>query len=638
MEKAKWIWLHDDEVKDEHVQFYDSFFHDGKNAVVKISCDTNYVLYVNGNVAAFGQYPAYPNMRVYDTVDISEYTIKGDNEIAIHVWYWGIPAMVYSVGKAGLLYQIESDGKIVGLSDEKTLCRLAPNYEQGHCKKINNQQGLTCFYNPNGEDGFGKKNYKPEYFYHAIVRNVECSLYPRPNKKLIVSNTRLANFIDAEKKIYDLGCECSGVLHIKYRAKKNHRFSICFGEYVKSDGNLLRFFDAHDYTLNFIGNGEVVEHVIYLRRIGCRYFQVLGDNVEVFFLGLKETLYPITEIPVIVQNERIKQIYDISVRTLRLCMHEHYEDCPWREQVLYNMDSRNAMLCTYEAFKEYEFAKSNLWLMSFALKNNGLYPASFPSGNGCWSVIPLFNLIYIIQAREYLQYSGDTNTIRDILSVLESIIERFLQRLNGNLIKEEMGVWNFVEWTENMQGKEKNAGKRTPIVLNCALIMALEAMSDIYKAIGIEKNYSEMVLKMREKIFDMYYDEKIGAFKSYIEEDHVCELGNAFAVISGCAGDKSNEIRAKLAQGTWQKVSLAMKCFLYDALLEEGDTYREFILNDIIDNYGYMIDKGATSFWETLEGEKQYGGAGSLCHVWSAVPIIYLKKIGVVTNYESKEK
>jgi hypothetical protein len=36
-----------------------------------------------------------------------------------------------------------------------------------------------------------------------------------------------------------------------------------------------------------------------------------------------------------------------------------------------------------------------------------------------------------------------------------------------------------------------------------------------------------------------------------------------------------------------------------------------------------MLKNGATSFWETINGEKDFGNAGSLCHGWSALPIIY---------------
>ena len=40
-----------------------------------------------------------------------------------------------------------------------------------------------------------------------------------------------------------------------------------------------------------------------------------------------------------------------------------------------------------------------------------------------------------------------------------------------------------------------------------------------------------------------------------------------------------------------------------------------------------MLDKGATTFWETEKGEADFGGAGSLCHGWSAIPIYYFNEL-----------
>lgn len=632
MKSAKWIWLHNRESADEYVQFYDSFSCNGENAVIRISCDTNYVLYVNGQMAAYGQYAAYPDMHVFDTVDLSGYVTEGKNTLAVLVWYWGVPAMVYSVGEAGLAYEVESDGNIVAFSSEKTLCRSADDYEHGHCKYINAQQGLTYFYNPNGKDGFFERDYVPHGFQNATEREFACRWYPRPNRKTELGETEPAELIDPKKRIYDLGKECAGILHIRYRAGKDIRFKICFGEYIGEDGNLLRFFDAHDYTLNYVGTGAVEEHIAYMRRIGCRYLQVLGDGAEIELLGLKEVFYPIEEKPVVADDPIVRRIYDISVRTLRLCMHEHYEDCPWREQVLYNMDSRNAMLYTYESFGDYEFARSNLWLMSFAPSRDGFYPASFPSGDGKWSVIPIFNLIYVIQCREYFEHSGDRAALSELYPRLKAITDNFRSRKRNGLLCETEGCWNFCEWSDNMTGYEENAGKRTPVALNCFYILALESMNRINEALGLNERYNGEIAELRSAVKARFYDESQGAFLSYAEEKHVCALGNALAVLADCADEERSLLLKKLADGELQDASLAMRGFIYDALLTEGERYHGFIREDILKNYGYMLERGATSFWETIEGEKQYDGAGSLCHVWSAMPIIYLKKIGAVRD------
>ena len=67
-----------------------------------------------------------------------------------------------------------------------------------------------------------------------------------------------------------------------------------------------------------------------------------------------------------------------------------------------------------------------------------------------------------------------------------------------------------------------------------------------------------------------------------------------------------------------------MKYFLYDALLKTGKSFDCFILEDIRKTYKKMLDEGATSFFETELGEKDFDGAGSLCHGWSgAIPIYF---------------
>ena len=43
-----------------------------------------------------------------------------------------------------------------------------------------------------------------------------------------------------------------------------------------------------------------------------------------------------------------------------------------------------------------------------------------------------------------------------------------------------------------------------------------------------------------------------------------------------------------------------------------------------------MLDEGATSAWETKIGASDFSNAGSLCHGWSAVPVYYYNKFGMV--------
>ncbi|MBD9206300.1 MAG: hypothetical protein EGQ40_00590, partial [Clostridiales bacterium] len=98
------------------------------------------------------------------------------------------------------------------------------------------------------------------------------------------------------------------------------------------------------------------------QRIGMRCLEVHlhplnGGTAQCLYAGVRPLDYPVTERGEFYCSDRLHmQIYRTAVHTLRLCMHEHYEDCPWREQALYAMDSLNQAVCGYYCFGEYAFA------------------------------------------------------------------------------------------------------------------------------------------------------------------------------------------------------------------------------------------------------------------------------------------
>jgi hypothetical protein len=70
--------------------------------------------------------------------------------------------------------------------------------------------------------------------------------------------------------------------------------------------------------------------------------------------------------------------------------------------------------------------------------------------------------------------------------------------------------------------------------------------------------------------------------------------------------------------------SLSMNAFRFDALLAvDREKYAPVILDELDRDYLYMLRKGATAFWETIDGADAFGNAGSLCHGWSALPVYY---------------
>ena len=70
-DSAKWIWRDGEPAKNEFVRFEGSFSYSGGTALLSIAAETDYIAYVNGCEAAFGQYAGYPELKFFDEVNIS---------------------------------------------------------------------------------------------------------------------------------------------------------------------------------------------------------------------------------------------------------------------------------------------------------------------------------------------------------------------------------------------------------------------------------------------------------------------------------------------------------------------------------------------------------------------------------------
>jgi len=310
-------------------------------------------------------------------------------------------------------------------------------------------------------------------------------------------------------------------------------------------------------------------------------------------------------------------------------MHEHYEDCPWREQALYTMDSRNQMLCGYYAFGEYRYPRANLWLMAQDRRKDGFLSICIPCESEL--VIPSFCLHWYQAVLEYTRHSGDLTLVQEIWSKLCSVLAAFCRHWDAEkgllpIISGEQ-YWNFYEWSGNfLKGSEQMPGD-ADLILNCLFLRAIDTMTVLSEMTGMPFALSSMAQPLREQIRKTFRRED-GLYYTDMKKSHICEFGCALAVLTGVADEKDSGIICAMLSGedrtAWvTPVSLSMTTFVYDALLQTNrDRYAEFVLQDIDKRCGYMLDQGATSFWETMDGWQAFGNAGSLCHGWSAIGFI----------------
>lgn len=637
MEGAKWIWADTPEQADEYVTFFDSFDYKEGAVKMEISVVGDYVLYLNGELVAFGQYPDYEKYKVYDLLDVTSFVHYGKNTIKIVCWYIGLDCLTGVKMPRGLYYKAYTDEETLAQSLSDVPCAVNEDYVGYRKKIITTQLGYSYLYDTRYAD-------VPQELSPAVEAEGFENLIRRQNQKVRLGETVFGKEIDKEKKIYDLGKECCGFLHIKFRAKRGETLRIAYGEHL-IDGKVRDVIGNRDFSVELIGNGKIAEATLLFRRLGCRYLQIYGEkSSEILEIGICQAEYPFIVKPYRIDNPLRKKIYEISLDTLRLCAHEHYEDCPWREQAMYVQDSRNQMLCGYVAFDNAEFARASILSMLSGQRDNGLLEMCFPSK--IEFTIPSFALSFPAVVLEYTQWTGSREIAEKSFEPIEKLLRFFLENLQENGLYKtvsERSLWHFYEWSGDLDGnyfsedETKKERNDYDVLINAFLSWACGKTAELCGVLGREKEkiyYQDVVFKLNRAIHTVFFDEERGLYKTYSKGKSYSQLANALCILCGaCPENLLGALAEKVAFGVsdWVQNTLSMNVFRFDALLAaDKDKYSEFILEEIDRIYGNMLQNGATSFWETEKGAADFDGAGSLCHGWSAIPVYYYHLLNVV--------
>lgn len=681
--QTKWIWINELDEPDNYGDFVCDFeLGETGGVTLNIAADTEFVAYINGELAAFGQYADYPQKRIFDTVDISEFCVKGKNRIAVQVFYSGNGECFTSYPKfAGVIFDISQSGKLIAASNEKTLCRQSVDYISGNGVKITPQIGYGYSCNLHKRDEWMKTTDKIPAFHNAVVKNIKTDFAERPIKKLVLKEpikskltdygsfkltegstpaekmmkavrTRNATAVEKNGKTYfrspdkgiffivDLGAEQAGYLDFIIETKEKTIAWFAYGEHL-NDGFVRGAIWQREFCFPFTLKKGRQDFTGLFRRLGARYIEVFAftNEITVERVTVRPAVYPIEKKSFTAPNEFMQRLYDVSVHTLECCMHEHYEDCPWREQSFYALDSRLQMLAGYYALKNYSFARAGLELISRDPRSDGQLSICFPSANDL--TIPSFTLHYIMQVSEYYRYTGDTSLVLAVRAKIDEIIKFFRSQKEGRLLKAMEGarVWNFYEWTDGMSGNREN--RDYELVLNELYICALDACTEMQGVLGKEYDFTAEIEEIKVAVREKFYDSERGLYKSFASvDDHFSELGNALAILSGVVTGKEaiGLINKTLADENIVRSSLSMKSFTYFAMLKADEKlFAKAVIKDICAVYGRMLDQGATSFWETEKGEADFGDAGSLCHGWSTAPALFFPMLKAELNGYSEE-
>lgn len=628
IQQAKWIWPKSKFDVHEFAEFYAPVYINGeKNVKIFIASKTNYAVFCNGQEVGSGQYADYPDEKVYDTWDLDVFLKNGENIIAVQAISYNEGFSSGVADGKGVIFSIETGEQILLYSNKNVLGRISNTYQSGPYHVFSNQLSYAFAYDFRGEDDW--LNGKGVGFVACEEKAPYSRFVPRPIKHLEKTVRQPIGVINGN--IYDLGRETVGYVGFEIIAEEETRLNLSFGEHLV-DGEVRRKIHNRDFSVDFILKKGVNRFQERFARFGCRYLQLEADKkIEVRELILREATYPVI-LKTLKLDGRRKEIYDVGVHTLRCCMHEHYEDCPWREQAQYVMDSRTQILCGYLAFEEYAFPRACLKLMIHEFNKDGFLPITSPCRTDL--SIPAFSLTYAVVLKEYVEHSGDRTLFDEVKEKVERLLNNFISCMKDGLLP-DFPSWNFYEWSDGLGNSVEIANPRTTeqerysLPLNAFFIMALDAYAELLEQGEEADKYKALAQQVRENCRKCFYDVEKAEYFTYCEKgelSHKAEYTQYLAMKSGVEKDWTALCKKLTGEHNLVPLTLASYFFKYEVLLKQGG-YEQYILEEIDRIWGYMLDNGATTFWETAKGEADFDRAGSLCHGWSAVPVYVYHKL-----------
>ncbi len=325
-------------------------------------------------------------------------------------------------------------------------------------------------------------------------------------------------------------------------------------------------------------------------------------------------------------DELINKIWDIADYTLHLNAREGFFDGIKRDRWVWSGDAYQSYFVNYYLMNNNDIVR----------RTQRILRGSSPMVRHI-NTIPDYTFYWIAATWEYYFHTGDDAFVKSIYPLMLSAMDFAERRLNGDgLYEKRQGDWVFVDWANNF---DKDSG---PLCAEQMLLCrAYGCIAKTALLLGDGAGAERFLRREKEvckKINLLYWDEEKHAFIDDCKTGNrnVTRHANIFALLFGLTDEKR---KAEIIEHVIKNPDIPVistpyfEFFELDAMCGIGDIG---FMTDMLKNYwGGMIEKGATTFWESyfpeqsrVENYAMYGRpyGKSLCHAWGSSPIYLIGK------------
>ena len=335
-----------------------------------------------------------------------------------------------------------------------------------------------------------------------------------------------------------------------------------------------------------------------------------------------ETGYPLEVVSRVESPEQwVGKLWDISVRTLKRCMHETYEDCPYYEQLQYVQDTRLEMLFTYMTSADTRMALRAIEDFHCSLLPDGMLQARYPSQEP--HVIPPFSLHWISMLSEYYEQTGDASVPRRYRPTVDAVLDWYDRKMGSQGLVEKLGYWDQIDWVDqwdHIAGRTPAGAVGPATTHNLMYAVALQAGATVNRVTGREavaREYEDRASAIIANVGKYCWSEREQLYMEGPGYEEYSQHAQVYAVLAGLAeGEKAKGILARalerpgiaLCSFTWQYFLFRAleKCGAYDITERQWGMWQA------------LLDKNLTTVPEIPDGAQS---PRSDCHAWGALPL-----------------
>jgi len=321
----------------------------------------------------------------------------------------------------------------------------------------------------------------------------------------------------------------------------------------------------------------------------------------------------------------LNRIWETGAHTLRCCSEDTYTDCPTYEQTHWVGDARNEALIDWVINGDPRLWFRCLEQTAQSLEHSPITLSNVPSA---WTnVLPAWSSLWMRSCCEYLLWTGDTAGAARLLPWVERNVDGVESHLDADGLF-EIQAWNMFDWAD-MDTPDRGVVTHN----NCFMVLALKDCARFAGWLGRKKTarrFRALARALTTAINRRLWDPRRRAYLDSIHADGVAskvfsQQTQTVALIAGVAtgsrARRCREIVHRPPEGFVKAGSPFFEFFLLEVLATEGKT--EKFLDVIRRDWGFMIEQGATTFWE-MWSVKSGRLTRSHCHGWSAAPTFFL--------------